>query len=728
MVVRGVLSVPQFGRHMGRLDSASYIGGLVTARLIAVLAAATLFFPSAGVVAKPVTSSMIVEMSDIIAVSRSPDGNAVVIGLSQDHPQSNQRELSWMIARVQGRGSPIKIPAGEEIYDPAGVGAGALLNPVPQWSPDGKWFFYLRRNGREVQLWKTSRDGRITQQVTHSRSDLVGLSGTTNPNELAVRLAPDRELLQRAEDQENHLGVLYDDHVFAGFPLTETMPMIDRWRNLRRTDSGELIPPGWTGTNSAIFDIRQNKLKSGNDAALGACLANCSESPDFTATVVSVGEVPEDSNYYPGQYTLQVQSKSPGRAVMNCLLVECTENQISVLGWSKQGTEVFFAADSLAGKLGHRLPGRAAIYAWNPVENKVRQILDSDGRFYVVRALGRLTLAPVSVARGDIVVATAGADQPPKVELIDLSSGASRVIFDPNVELRTLTSGRAVWHSWPTSTSFPGRGMVVLPKSYVPGKRYPVVITLYACGNAFLQGGSSEGLPEFVASEAGFVAICIDFPVRQIIASKPGAGQMYPIMCDIVTSLIKNEDESGLIDRARVGLTGHSLGANVAAYCFSHTKDITAAALRNGSVLERAHWDLFDTAAWRRDPVKSVYAQMQMPDPRHDPQGHWSQMSSANKASSINTRVLMQISDTEYLSALPLWSAMHENNKAVEMYVFPKETHRLISPTHELVNDERQLDWFKYWLQDEKDEAPEKRGQYERWDALRAVSGEGAAQ
>ena len=695
-------------------------------RITTVFAAALVLFGSAVVVATPVTSSMIVEMNDITAVSRSPDGNAVVIGLSQDHPQTNQRELSWVIAQVRGGGTPIKVAAGDEIFDP--VGLGARLNPVPQWSPDGNWFFYLRRGGREVQLWKTSRDGRITQEVTHSHSDVVGLSGTANPNELAVLLAPDRELLQRAEEDENHQGVLYDDHVIGEFPVTETMPSIDRWRNLKRIDSGEFVPTGWTGTRSAIFDIRRNELKLGQEPAPGACNANCSEGLNFTATAVAVGEVPTDANYYPGQYTLQAQSKSDGHAVVKCSLSECTANKISILGWSASGVEVYFVADSLVGRLGGGLPGRSTIYAWNPADDRIRRILDSDGRFYVVRAMGRLTLAAAYVAGGDLVVAAAGADQPPKVEVIDLSSGASRVIFDPNVDLRALTNGRAVWHSWPTSTSFPGRGMVVLPRSYVPGKRYPVVITLYACGNAFLQGGSSEGLPEFVASEAGFVAICVDFPVRQIVASRPGPGQMYPIMCDIITSLIKNEYEAGLIDRTRVGLTGHSLGANVAAYCLSHTNAIAAAALRHGSVMERNIWELFDTAAWDRDPVNSFDAHVQMPDPRHDPQDFWGQMSSANKARNINTRVLMQISEAEHLTALPLWSAMRENNKAVEMYIFPKEPHQLIMPIHELVNDERQLDWFKYWLKDEKDEAPAKRDQYERWDALRELSRQGGAQ
>jgi hypothetical protein len=47
------------------------------------------------------------------------------------------------------------------------------------------------------------------------------------------------------------------------------------------------------------------------------------------------------------------------------------------------------------------------------------------------------------------------------------------------------------------------------------------------------------------------------------------------------------------------------------------------------------------------------------------------------------------------------------------MYVFPGQTHLLSQPIHQLVSDERQLDWLK----DEKDHTPNKGAQYFRRDA-----------
>jgi len=62
------------------------------------------------------------------------------------------------------------------------------------------------------------------------------------------------------------------------------------------------------------------------------------------------------------------------------------------------------------------------------------------------------------------------------------------------------------------------------------------------------------------------------------------------------------------------------------------------------------------------------------------------------------------------------------------MYVFPQETHLLIQPIHRLMNYERQVDWFRFWLKNEQDITPSKREQYERWNALRALSSKSVAQ
>jgi hypothetical protein len=62
---------------------------------------------------------------------------------------------------------------------------------------------------------------------------------------------------------------------------------------------------------------------------------------------------------------------------------------------------------------------------------------------------------------------------------------------------------------------------------------------------------------------------------------------------------------------------------------------------------------------------------------------------------------------------------MHEEGKAIEMHVFPEDVHMLIQPIHMLVNFERQLDWFNFWLRGVEDPASEKKNQYARWRLLK---------
>ena len=690
--------------------------------------------------AAEISSRMLVEMREITSVSPSPDGKRAVIGISRSNIETNAREVSWVIVPLRGASKPVTLSGGEEISDPAAP--GALLNVRAQWSGDGQWFFYLRREGEEVQLWQTDWKGENTQQVTRSKADIIGLSASIEPNELVVQLAPERDVLRKIEEDEDRAGILYDDHVMPGLPLAKTLPVVDRWRNVRRTDDGKYVPPGW-GTRSAVFNIRTRELKVSGDADAGdgahaaggnsgQCRVNCIENRRWRATAVKSQDIQSAHPDEPfGQFTVQMEpkpvvGKTAGKG-KKCALAECLANRITVLGWSADEREIYYVADSREGMVGARLPGQAAIYAWDPARNAVRLIRECGGEIHTLDQEG-FDLSGLQVTGGEIVVAASGPDEPPRLEAINLSSGTSRILLDPNAELRSLTRGRAAWHTWAGADGYPGRGIVVLPDDFKPEVKYPLLITTYLCGHGFLHGGGSDNAPEFVAAHAGFVAICVDMPVWEILWRESDTSRIYPIPCDIVAALIADLGRNGGIDTSRVGLSGHSLGANFGNFCLAHSMGqdpkhgIAAAAFRHGSVLERAQWDLFNTTAYRRDPVNGIFARMHMPDPRHDPTGRWNEMSSANKAATINTPILIQDDDTEYWNALPLWSALREEGKAIEMYVFPNETHRLTQPVHQLVNFERQIDWFRFWLKGEEDAAPSKQAQYERWRKLREAS------
>ena len=93
----------------------------------------------------------------------------------------------------------------------------------------------------------------------------------------------------------------------------------------------------------------------------------------------------------------------------------------------------------------------------------------------------------------------------------------------------------------------------------------------------------------------------------------------------------------------------------------------------------------------------------------------------AERAGQIRCPLLLQPDDAEYLSALPLWSAMRDARRPVEMFVFPEETHALYQPIHQRANFERQVDWFDFWLNGHIQDEEGKQDEVERWSQLRSM-------
>ena len=694
-------------------------------RAILLLAMSALFAQSPATAS--ITSAMIVQMRDITSVSVSPTGEFAAVGICYPNLRTNKREPSWVIVPLHGGGAPKTVSGGEEIYEPSAP--GATLSRQALWSRDGKWFFYLRRDGEEVQLWETRSDGSESRQITHSSSDLIDLKRSADPDVFIVQLAPARALLRKAEEDEYREGILYDDRIDGHAPLTKTDLVIDRLRSVRLgidagTHKGEFRVPGWTGTTRVAFDVIRRELKTSVGTIPSAY--DVSQNGSNPVKVVPLEPMTKDPYDYGGKYTLQLQPGIEGGPTRNCEIAQCIANRITLLGWSQEGAEIYYLADSIGGALHNGSPMSAAIYAWNPHSNVVRLLHDTAregtwGRLYNLHGLRGLSFEPGPIAGREIVAAFTAADQPPRLESIDLDTGASHILFDPNAELRSLTRGRTAFHAWDTSLGYSGRGIMVLPDDYRPGERYPAVISSYSCGDGLLHGGGSDGAPEFVLAHQGYVAVCVDIRVREILARETDFARIYPIICGIVSGLIVDLTKEAMIDPARVGLTGQSLGANAGAYCISHSSDIAAAAFRHGSAFERERYELFDTSAWDRGPT-GPYAWMHLPDPRKDPGGRWDQLSVASRAQYINTPTLIQEDSREYLSALPLWSAMRDAGKPIEMFVFPDESHSLVQPIHRLVNYERQLDWFNFWLKHERSPMASKRGQYAQWDRLRELT------
>lgn len=75
----------------------------------------------------------------------------------------------------------------------------------------------------------------------------------------------------------------------------------------------------------------------------------------------------------------------------------------------------------------------------------------------------------------------------------------------------------------------------------------------------------------------------------------------------------------------------------------------------------------------------------------------------------------MQVPEQEYRSNVELLSRLQRAGKPAELWAFPQEMHIKWQPRHQLAANERNLDWFRFWLAGEVDPDPAKAAQYVRW-------------
>jgi hypothetical protein len=59
--------------------------------------------------------------------------------------------------------------------------------------------------------------------------------------------------------------------------------------------------------------------------------------------------------------------------------------------------------------------------------------------------------------------------------------------------------------------------------------------------------------------------------------------------------------------------------------------------------------------------------------------------------------------------------------KPVEMYFYPNEGHQPEHPKARLGSLQRNVDWYRFWLQGYEDGDPSKKDQYDRWRALKKL-------
>jgi hypothetical protein len=72
-------------------------------------------------------------------------------------------------------------------------------------------------------------------------------------------------------------------------------------------------------------------------------------------------------------------------------------------------------------------------------------------------------------------------------------------------------------------------------------------------------------------------------------------------------------------------------------------------------------------------------------------------------------------------ASFEVFTGLNRLNRPVELYYYPNESHTPDHPQARLATLQRNLDWYRFWLQGYERPNPEDPGQYKRWEHLREL-------
>lgn len=675
-----------------------------------------------------ITIDDVMAIRNIDTVSVSPDGRRFAIFVRQGDPLTNQYRTGWFVGSTPGEGLTY-VGAGGHVgpgVHQNGQESGDIVGSESQWSPDGQWIAYAFERDGEVQLWRSRVDGSAQEQITHNAADVREFSWSDDGRALYFTVGISRAKRRAAQDVKARGGYQYDEdlNTFADFMQSQMRSSLETGSSLWVVTLDDRNEQLGSEQQRAAFNRDRARQIGGSETAAGfyddAVVPPVMRADGASAWLVR-------SNPFSRILRVTASLSSDGSNPVTCTAEECS-GVIKKLWWSEDGQYVFFwrtegINDSAQG-----------LYAWSPSTTKTSRIvrlLDDD-------------LDLCTRAQGDrLICVRETPTRPPHLVSINLQTGSLTVLADVNPEFHNIGLGRVELFEWDTpklawnevsgqlAGLYPKRayGYILYPLDFDPAKKYPVFIDPYIA-HGFRALGNEHALHVYAAN--GFVVLRTAFPLATDVLARLGKSaisQLYsaeldfPHLTMLMESTVRGLDvvsARGFIDEHRVGIGGVSHGTFVPLFMLQKHDRIAAISISS------PNWGAFQyylPTRKLREAIAASFGSAGYEDWVVKPEGKgrefWSRIDIADHTDAIEAPILMHLADRETVALLRLIRNLEDGRKPYDAYVFPKETHIKWQPSHLYSIMCRNLDWFRFWLQDYEDPAPAKTEQYSRWRKLR---------
>jgi dipeptidyl aminopeptidase/acylaminoacyl peptidase len=384
-----------------------------------------------------------------------------------------------------------------------------------------------------------------------------------------------------------------------------------------------------------------------------------------------------------------------------------------LLGWNREGDEAILRRGMFAIR-GDPERTLAAVRRTKDGWESPRKIAVAESQF-------GLNPRFYSGTNGSLIVGVKDdLSDPPELAAYDFRSKRTVLLTNLNPQLRRVRYGEISLLNWSAPNGDKSFGYLIKPVGYTPANKYPLIIQLkdetYDPGDrSFIIDGQeqSSGAAIQVWANAGFMVLLTPEPLLAEGTSKEQEdGRISQHIEDGVGLL----DSQGLIDREKIAITGWSRAGWYSEYVVTHAKTHFAAATN----IDNVEYNLERYSLTYPTGFDFIARQLGGVRPWGDTGARWRETAIDFKYDKAQTPRLIEAHGYDKAPAYgEIYAALKTAGIPVEFYLYPDAPHSLRSPLHRLHSLETHTDWFRFWLQDYEDPAPEKRPQYVRWRKMR---------
>jgi len=632
--------------------------------------------------------------------SLSPDGKALAFQIRQADPVTNSYCIGMFVMAAVPGARPRQVDAGGDVipvsYSAWGFAVaqppGIAATITPQWSPDGLWIAYLRRDEGRIQVWRARVDGSRSEQVTHLPFDVETFAWGADGRSFVVSGRPDLIATLGAIAAEGKGGFHFDDRFMPSVgPVPKIREPIAR--------ASFVVPVG--GGDARIAQVEEaarltSLRQPGQPLGVSFFTTDSAGNSSWTA--------PARTDDVSAPTILHMRTAAGDEKI-------CAQDACTAI--------IDLWAVEEAGSFLYLRHGRGAssesIYQITTTDMAPRKLFETED-----------LLASCRLAADGLYCAQEGSLQPRRIVRIDLHTGISLAIFDPNPEWSRLNLGSVRRLHWSNAYGIETFGDLVLPPDHRAGQLHPLIVVGYN-SRGFLRGGTGDDYPIQLLAARGYAVLSYQTPtdIGYVRGARTWAEMNRLARADWIdfrstTSAINSGIDAatalGVVDSSKLGLTGMSYGSTTAQFALVNGRRFSAAVVSNCCEEGAITNSLIGPA------MQKVLHEAGYPGVTEDGTAYWKPISFKLNAGAMTTPLLMQLPDAEYLGALESYTALREKGQPVDLFVFPNETHTKWQPAHRLASYERTLDWFNFWLNGVEDSDPAKRGQYLTWHRLRDKS------